>query len=81
MLAIEMKDLIATIAKILVDKPDQVFTTEIKGQQSSVIELKVAKEDIGKIIGKQGRTAQALRGLLMAASAKIKRRCILEILE
>ena len=76
-----MKDLIATIAKMLVDKPDQVIATEIKGQQTSVIELKVAKEDVGKIIGKRGRTAQALRGILMAASAKLKKRCTLEILE
>ena len=81
MLAIEMKDLIATIAKMLVDKPDQVIATEIKGAQTSVIELKVAREDLGKIIGKQGRTAQALRGILLAASTKIRKRCILEILE
>ena len=81
MLTIEMKDLIATIAKMLVDKPDQVVTTEIKGKQTSVIELKVAKEDIGKVIGKQGRTAQALRGILLSASTKIRKRCILEILE
>lgn len=81
MFAIEMKDLIATIAKMLVDKPDQVVTTEIKGQQTSVIELKVAKDDLGKIIGKHGRTAQALRGILMAASAKLRKRCTLEILE
>ena len=78
---IEMKDLIATIAKMLVDEPDQVVTTEIKGQQTSVIELKVASEDLGKIIGKHGRTAQALRGILMAASTKVRKRCILEILE
>ena len=81
MFAIEMKDLIATIAKMLVDKPDQVIATEIKGAQTSVIELKVAREDLGKIIGKQGRTAQALRGILLAASTKIRKRCILEILE
>ena len=81
MLNIEMKDLIANIAKMLVDDPDQVITTEIKGQQSSVIELKVAREDVGKVIGKRGRTAQALRGILMAASTKLKKRCILEILE
>lgn len=81
MLAIEMKDLIATMAKALVDKPDQVIATEIKGQQASIIELKVAKEDVGKIIGKQGRTAQALRGILMAASTKLRKRCTLEILE
>lgn len=78
---IEMRDLVSNIAKMLVDEPDQVITTEIKGQQSSVIELKVASEDVGKIIGKQGRTAQALRGILMAASAKLKKRCTLEILD
>lgn len=78
---IEMKDLIETVAKMLVDRPEQVITTEIKGQQVSVIELKVAKEDVGKIIGKQGRTAQALRGILSAASAKLRKRCTLEILE
>lgn len=81
MLDIEMKDLIATIARMLVDDPEQVTTTEIKGQQTSVIELKVAREDVGKIIGRQGRTAQALRGILMAASAKLKKRCTLEILD
>lgn len=80
MLAIEMKDLIATIAKMLVDKPDQVISSEIKGQQVTVIELKVAKEDMGKVIGKQGRTANALRGILMSASAKIRKRYTLEIL-
>ena len=81
MLVIEMRDLIVTMAKMLVDEPDQVIATEIKGEHTSVIELKVAKEDIGKIIGKQGRTAQALRGILMAASAKLRKRCILEILD
>ena len=81
MFAIEMKDLIATIAKMLVDNPDQVVTSEISGQNTTVIELKVAKEDIGKVIGKQGRTAQALRGILLAASTKLRKRCILEILE
>ncbi len=70
--AIEMNDLVATIAKMLVDKPDQVIASEIKGQQVSVIELKVAKEDVGKIIGKQGRTANALRDIIMAASAKTR---------
>jgi len=81
MMTLEMKDLIATMAKALVDKPEEVVTTEIKGQQTSVIELKVAKEDVGKIIGKQGRTAQALRGILMATSAKLKKKCTLEILD
>jgi predicted RNA-binding protein YlqC (UPF0109 family) len=78
---IEMKDLVATIAKALVDKPEEVITTEIKGQQTSVIELKVAKEDVGKVIGKQGRTAQALRNILMSASIKLRKRCTLEILD
>ena len=76
-----MKDLIAHIAKALVDKPEEVVVTEIEGRQTSVIELKVAKEDLGKVIGKQGRTAQALRGILIAASTKLRKRCILEILE
>ena len=76
-----MKDLIAYIAKALVDKPEEVVVTEIEGQQTSVIELKVAKEDIGKIIGKQGRTALAMRTILTAASAKIRKRSVLEILE
>jgi hypothetical protein len=76
-----MKDLIAYIAKALVDKPEEVVVTEIRGQQTSMIELKVAKEDIGKIIGKQGRTAQAIRTILYGASAKLKKRSSLEIIE
>ena len=76
-----MKDLIGYIAKALVDKPEEVVVTEIEGQQTSVIELKVAKEDIGKVIGKQGHTARAMRTILSAASAKIKKRSVLEILE
>jgi predicted RNA-binding protein YlqC (UPF0109 family) len=78
---IEMKDLIAYIAKALVDKPEDVFVTEIEGEQTSVIELKVAKEDLGKVIGKQGRTARAMRTILSAASTKINKRSVLEILE
>ena len=76
-----MKDLIAYIAKALVDNPNDVFVTEIEGEQTSVLELKVAKEDLGKIIGKQGRTARAMRTILSAASSKIKKRSVLEILE
>jgi len=64
-----------------VDKPEEVVVTEIEGQQTSVIELKVAKEDLGKVIGKQGRTARAMRTILSGASAKIKKRSVLEILE
>jgi hypothetical protein len=77
----DMKELVALIAKALVDKPDEVVVTENKGEHASVIELKVAKEDLGKVIGKRGRTAEAMRNILMAASAKLKKRCILEILE
>jgi uncharacterized protein len=76
-----MKDLIAYIAKALVDKPEEVTVTEIEGEQTSVIELKVAKEDLGKVIGKQGRTARAMRTILSAASTKIKKRSVLEIIE
>jgi uncharacterized protein len=76
-----MKDLITYIAKALVDKPESVVVTEIEGEQTSVIELKVAKEDLGKVIGKQGRTARAMRTILSAASTKINKRSVLEILE
>jgi len=76
-----MKDLIAYIAKALVDKPEEVVVTEIEGEQTSVIELRVAEEDLGKVIGKQGRNVRAIRTILGAASAKMKKRCVLEILE
>ena len=76
-----MKDLIAYIARALVDKPEEVEVTEIEGEQTSVIELKVAKEDLGKVIGKQGRTARAMRTILSAASTKINKRSVLEIIE
>jgi predicted RNA-binding protein YlqC (UPF0109 family) len=76
-----MKELIAYIAKALVDKPEEVVVTEIEGEQTSVIELKVAKEDLGKVIGKQGQTARAMRTILSAASTKIRKRSVLEILE
>ena len=76
-----MKELIGYIARALVDHPDQVSVSEIEGNQTSVLELKVAKEDLGKVIGKQGRTARAMRTILSAASAKIKKRSVLEIIE
>ncbi len=76
-----MRDLIEYIAKALVDMPDEVTVTEIEGAQTSVLELKVAKEDLGKVIGKQGRTARAMRTILSAASTKIKKRSVLEIIE
>ena len=76
-----MKDLVKYIAQALVDYPEQVTVNEVIGNQTSVLELKVAKEDLGKIIGKQGRTARAIRTILSAASAKIKKRTVLEIIE
>jgi len=76
-----MKDMIEYIAQALVDHPEQVNVTEVEGDQTTVLELKVAKEDIGKVIGKQGRTARAMRTILSAASAKIKKRAVLEIVE
>ena len=76
-----MKELIKYIAQSLVDNPDKVEITEIIGEQTSVIELRVAKEDLGKVIGKQGRTAYAIRTILSAVSAKEHKRGVLEILE
>jgi hypothetical protein len=76
-----MKELIEFIAKSLVDRPEEVEVNEIEGEQTSVIELKVAKEDLGKVIGKQGRTARAMRTILSAASTKIRKRSVLEIIE
>ncbi|AFM23105.1 KH domain-containing protein [Desulfomonile tiedjei] len=76
-----MKDLIEYIAKALVDSPEEVAVSEVEGEMTSVIELKVAKGDLGKVIGKQGRTARAMRTILSAASTKGKKRAVLEILE
>jgi len=76
-----MKDLIEYIAKALVDAPDQVKVNEVVGEKTSVLELSVAKEDLGKVIGKQGRTARAIRTILSAASTKIRKRSVLEIIE
>lgn len=76
-----MKELIKYIAQALVDNPEKVEVTEVIGEQTSVIELRVAKEDLGKVIGKQGRTAKAIRTILSAASTKIHKRAVLEIIE
>ena len=76
-----MKELVTYIAKALVDNPEEVEVSEVEGNQTSVLELKVAKEDLGKVIGKQGRTARAMRTILSAASAKVKKRTVLEIIE
>ncbi len=77
----ELKSLIEFVAKSLVDMPDQVEVNEIEGEQTTVIELKVDKSDLGKVIGKQGRTARALRTILNAASTKLRKRSVLEIIE
>jgi hypothetical protein len=76
-----MKDLIEMIAKSIVDYPDKVNVTEMDGERTVVYELRVAKEDLGKVIGKEGRTARAIRTLITAASMKIGKRAVLEILE
>ena len=78
---LSMKELITYIARALVDYPDDVGVSEVMGEQTSVIELKVAKDDLGKVIGKQGRTARAMRTILGAVSTKIRKRAVLEILE
>lgn len=77
----ELQALIEHLAKALVDLPNQVEVTELQGEQTTVLELKVAKEDLGKVIGKQGRTARAIRTILNGASTKLKKRAVLEIIE
>ncbi|MCG3113969.1 MAG: KH domain-containing protein [Candidatus Manganitrophus sp.] len=76
-----MKELIEYIAKSLVDRPENVVVKETEGEKTTIIELRVAQEDLGKVIGKQGRTARAMRTILNAAGTKIGKRCVLEILE
>lgn len=76
-----LKDLIEFMAKALVDNPDDVDVNEVVGEQTTVVELKVAKEDLGKVIGKQGRTARSMRTILSAASTKQRKRSVLEIVE
>lgn len=76
-----MRELVEFIAKSLVDEPDQVRVTEVEGEKVTVIELRVAPGDLGKVIGKQGRTARAIRTLLNATATKLRKRAVLEILE
>lgn len=76
-----LRELVELMAKALVDFPEQVEVKEVLGDQTTVVELKVAKEDLGKVIGKQGRTARSMRTILNAASTKLKKRSVLEILE
>jgi predicted RNA-binding protein YlqC (UPF0109 family) len=76
-----LRELISTIASELVDRPEQVKVTEVPGQNHVVLELRVAKEDIGKVIGKEGRTAQSMRAVLTAAAQKLGKRAHLEIVD
>ncbi len=76
-----MKELIETMAKALVDNPSEVSVSEVDGEKTTVYELRVSTSDLGKVIGKQGKTARAMRTILSAAGTKIGKRCVLEILE
>lgn len=76
-----MAELIRYIARALVDDPDSVEVCEVRGEQTSVLELRVARDDVGKVIGRQGRTAWAMRTILSAVSTKLRRRAVLEIIE
>jgi hypothetical protein len=76
-----LRDLVQRLAEALVDRPEEVHVNEIRGDQTSVLELRVAKEDLGEIIGKEGRTVRAMRLILTAASTKLRQRSLLEILE
>jgi predicted RNA-binding protein YlqC (UPF0109 family) len=76
-----MKELVEKMAKALVDKPEDVVVNEIDGEKTTVYELRVSSSDLGKVIGKQGKTARAMRTILSAAGTKIGKRCVLEILE
>jgi predicted RNA-binding protein YlqC (UPF0109 family) len=76
-----MKELIEYIARALVDKPEEVSVRETEGERTTILELRVAQEDLGKVIGKEGRTARSMRVILNAAGTKLGKRCVLEILE
>ncbi len=76
-----MKDLVEKMAKALVDRPEEVNVTEVEGEKTTVFELRVAQTDLGKVIGKQGKTARAMRTILSASGTKIGKRCVLKILE
>ena len=76
-----MKNLILTMVRALVDKPDEVSLQEVEGEKTTVLELRVAKEDLGKVIGKQGKTAKAMRTILNANATKLNKRAVLEIIE
>ncbi len=76
-----MKELLELIARSLVDQPDEVSVTEVEGEQTTVLELRVAPEDLGKVIGKQGRTARSIRTILASSGMKLNKRIVFEIIE
>lgn len=76
-----MKEMLETIAKFLVNNPDQVVVTEVEGEQSVILELRVAQEDMGRVIGKEGKIAKAIRTLVKANAAKLNKRVNIEIIE
>ena len=76
-----MKELLELIARSLVDRPDEVSVTEVEGEETTVLELRVASDDLGKVIGKQGRTARSIRTILGSAGTKLKKRIVFEIKE
>ncbi len=78
---VALKELVEFVARALVDRPDDVSVSEIAGEQTVVLELRVAKEDLGKVIGKQGRTVKSMRAILNAAASKMRKRADLEIIE
>ena len=77
----ELKELVTYIVKALVDNPDKVVVTEIAGDKSSIYEIRVGEGDLGKVIGKEGRTAHAIRTIITAAAMKLGKRTVIEILE
>jgi uncharacterized protein len=78
---VDMKELVELMVKSLVDNPDEVTVSEAGGEKTALFELRVAASDLGKVIGKQGNTARAMRTILSAAGAKLEKRCVLEILD
>jgi predicted RNA-binding protein YlqC (UPF0109 family) len=81
LMEVDMKELVELMAKALVDKPEEVVVAEVHGEKTAIFELRVAATDIGKVIGKQGNTARAMRTILSAAGTKLDKRCVLEILD
>jgi uncharacterized protein len=81
LMEVDMKTLVELMAKSLVDKPEEVVVAEIGGEKTALFELRVAASDIGKVVGKQGNTARAMRTILSAAGTKLEKRCVLEILD